>query len=210
MEFRISTSSEHVSPSAKTPSSDSKRKSVASDMLRKSVLKDRAKRLSGLVSPFVSQLARRSLQGTDRSAASPVATSLFTDMETNEPVTKDTNNEPETAPLVDIFDPVVPLSSPVTKTYGKKSFSPAAKQRQIDAFDQMVVGGSSPSESCFLSEDTKIPNNEDVELINFDSPLMDTVAQNSVTSIKKSRKSIKINPTPAKTPSRRSMRLVPK
>ena len=40
------------------------------------------------------------------------------------------------------MDPVAPLSSPVTKTYSRTGVSPAAKQRENDAFDLMVTGTS--------------------------------------------------------------------
>ena len=40
------------------------------------------------------------------------------------------------------MDPVAPLSSPVTKTYSRTGVSPAAKQRENDAFDLMVTGAS--------------------------------------------------------------------
>ena len=42
------------------------------DKLRKSVLTESAKRMSGFVSPFVSQLAKRSLAGGEKSLTSPV------------------------------------------------------------------------------------------------------------------------------------------
>jgi len=47
-------------------------RSAGSDKLRRSVLTESAKRMSGFVSPFVSQLAKRSLAGGERSMASPV------------------------------------------------------------------------------------------------------------------------------------------
>ena len=43
-----------------------------SNKLRKSVLTASAKRMSSLVSPFVSQLAKRSLAGGEKSLTSPV------------------------------------------------------------------------------------------------------------------------------------------
>ena len=64
----------------------------------------------------------------------------------------------------EIVDPVAPLSSPVTKTYSRTGVSPAAKQRENDAFDLMVTGASPR-----IRVDTVTPS-EDVELINFDSP----------------------------------------
>ena len=71
-------------------------------------------------------------------------------------------------PIIDgIIDPIVPLSSPVTKTYSKTGVSPAAKQRENDAFD-MVMASSSPriDEKYFLASDSV----QDQELISFNSP----------------------------------------
>ena len=66
----------------------------------------------------------------------------------------------------EIVDPVAPLSSPVTKTYSRTGVSPAAKQRENDAFDLMVTGAS-PRIRVDPVTDTPA---EDVELINFASP----------------------------------------
>ena len=64
------------------------------------------------------------------------------------------------------MDPVAPLSSPVTKTYSRTGVSPAAKQRENDAFDLMVTGASP---RIWVDTVTDTPT-EDVELINFASP----------------------------------------
>ena len=66
------------------------------------------------------------------------------------------------------MDPVAPLSSPVTKTYSRTGVSPAAKQRENDAFDLMVTGAS-PRIRVDPDPNTDTPA-EDVELINFASP----------------------------------------
>ena len=65
------------------------------------------------------------------------------------------------------MDPVAPLSSPVTKTYSRTGVSPAAKQRENDAFDLMVTGAS-PRIRVDPDTITDTPA-EDVELINFAS-----------------------------------------
>merc|ERR1712105_552735 len=102
------------SPKTKTPGSGEKsRRSVGGDHLRRAVLNDSTRRsISGLIlSPFLSQVSRRSLPGP------------------NSPLRSTSPSSPVTGTLVDIVDPVVPLSSPVTKTYSKTGVSPAAKQR---------------------------------------------------------------------------------
>ena len=66
------------------------------------------------------------------------------------------------------MDPVVPLSSPVTKTYSKTGVSPAAKQRENDAFDRMVVGEDATN-SPKIDESYFQPS-QDQNLINFSSP----------------------------------------
>ena len=145
------------------------RRSVG-DKLRKSVLKETARRTSGLVSPFVSQVARRSLQGI--SGSEP--TILFKDMENTGTevivgiAAKTTNVD--TAPLLELFDPIVPLSSPVTKTYGKSGGSPAVKQRQIDAFDELVCIPTGTKLDKLKPSIPSVKVSEDLELISFDSP----------------------------------------
>ena len=66
----------------------------------------------------------------------------------------------------EIVDPVAPLSSPVTKTYSRTGVSPAAKQRENDAFDLMVTGAS----PRIRVDPVTVTPSEDVELINFASP----------------------------------------
>lgn len=95
---------------------------------------------------FWLQVARRSLPGP----ASPLR-SL-------------SPSAPATGLLVDILDPVIHLSSPVTKTYSKTGASPAAKQRESDAFDLVMVGNPAPLSSTFSSAV------QEQELISFDSP----------------------------------------
>jgi hypothetical protein len=50
------------------PRSPATSKSTGGDRLRRTVLTDSARRVSGLVSPFVSALARRSVAGTEKAA----------------------------------------------------------------------------------------------------------------------------------------------
>jgi len=184
------------SPKPSTPSPSVKTRRSVGDKLRKSVLKETARRMSGLVSPFVSQIARRSLQGN----ADAQPTVLFKDVE-NDENDLDSNVETAevaTAPLIELFDPIAPLSSPVTKTYSKSGTSPAAKQRQVDAFDLMVVGTSPKIDTCYLEPSTPAVNfNSDVELISFDSPAESEAVTPTVSKSK----------IPVKTPSRRSMRV---
>merc|ERR1719300_2112780 len=104
------------SPKQKTPGSGKKdtpvRRSVG-DHLRRSVLQDNTKRRSGLLlSPFISQAARRSLPGPVSPYRSNTCSPL---VETTKSV----------SPLINIVDPVVPLSSPVTKTYSRRGSSSA-------------------------------------------------------------------------------------
>ena len=78
------------------------------------------------------------------------------------------------SPIIDdIIDPIVPLSSPVTKTYSRTGISPAAKQRENDAFD-MMMSSSSPKidEKYFLPSAIAAPD-QDQELISFESPALD-------------------------------------
>merc|ERR1712096_221069 len=144
-------------------SSDASRRSLGADKLRRTVLTGSARRVSGLVSPYLSQMARRSLQGADTSPYKDTRTSEETD-----------NQRAQSArpSVVDMFDPIAPLSSPVTRTYSKSGTSPATKQRQIDAFDQMVVGTSPKISSSYLQPTTPMVNFTDsVELISFGSPV---------------------------------------
>jgi len=194
---RQSSISRESSPKQASPSPSRKSRKSVGDNLRKSVLKDTTKRMSGLVSPFVSQVARRSLQGN--LDAQP--TELFKDIDKNEHKEAD-EIKIATGPLIELFDPIAPLSSPVTKTYSKSGASPAAKQRQIDAFDQMVVG-TSPKQITPAVNFT-----ENVELISFDSPaesvvsgaISDNIIDPQTPTMSKSK-------IPVKTPSRRSMRV---
>merc|ERR1712083_986325 len=170
------------------------------DTLRKSVLKDSTKRMSGLVSPFASQVARRSLQGN--LDAQP--TELFKDVDENDHEIANDENKVATGPLIELFDPIAPLSSPVTKTYSKSGTSPAAKQRQIDAFDQMVVG-TSPKLGSLQQTTPAVNFTENAELISFDSPaesvaISDNIIDPQTPTVSKSK-------IPVKTPSRRSMRV---
>jgi len=201
-------SNKSVTPTKDYSSSPSvnHRRSVG-DKLRKSVLKETARRTSGLVSPFVSQVARRSLQGI--SATEP--TILFKDLEnTGTEVivgnAKTTNDE--TAPLLELFDPIAPLSSPVTKTYGKSGRSPAAKQRQIDAFDEMVCSPTGTKLDKLKPSIPSVKVTEDVELISFDSPAQsgttDPINDNNEEPSAPGPPKSKVH---VKTPSRRSMRV---
>jgi len=201
-----STSSDIKENSSKssTPSPSVKSRRSVGDKLRKSVLKESAKRMSGLVSPFVSQIARRSLQGN--SDAQP--TVLFKDIEYDEPVIDSNAKTVEvvTAPLIELVDPIAPLSSPVTKTYSKSGMSPAAKQRQIDAFDLMVVGTSPKMDNCYLEPSTpEVIFTDDVELISFDSP----AESGAVTASPEEAATPTVSKSkiPVKTPSRRSTRV---
>eukprot|EP00090_Calanus_glacialis_P004781 TRINITY_DN13585_c0_g1_i1.p1 TRINITY_DN13585_c0_g1~~TRINITY_DN13585_c0_g1_i1.p1 ORF type:complete len:1147 (-),score=456.64 TRINITY_DN13585_c0_g1_i1:134-3574(-) len=206
------------SPKQKTPVSlEKNRRSFVGDHLRRSVLKQSARRVSGLVSPFVSQVARRSLQGSDISPYKDTQPSaLFNDdMEINKAEDAEENQASLTvpAPLIELFDPIAPLSSPVTKTYSKSGTSPAAKQRQIDAFDQMVVGTSPKVDSFYLEPSTPMVNfTDNVELISFDSPV-DPVAHQptspEATSSEPKTPATK-SKIPVKTPARRSVRGTPK
>merc|ERR1719270_1629353 len=81
-------------------------------------------------------------------------------------------SSPATGTLVDIVDPVVPLSSPVTKTYSKTGVSPAAKQRENDAFDRMVVGEDA-------TNSPKIDENDERENDAFDRMMIGGDATNS-------------------------------
>merc|ERR1712126_190000 len=141
------------SPKTKTPGSGEKSgRSVGGDHLRRAVLNDSTRRsVSGLMlSPFLSQVSRRSLPGP------------------SSPLRSTSPSSPATGNLVDIVDPVVPLSSPVTKTYSKTGVSPAAKQRENDAFDLMMTGGD-VSNSPRIDEVYFQPSSEQ-NLINFSSP----------------------------------------
>ena len=76
--------------------------------------------------------------------------------------------------MADIIDPVVPLSSPVTKTYSRSGVSPAAKQRENDAFDMMVTGGNTPKIDESYFKPTTVTQ-DSVELIDFSSPVVEKV-----------------------------------
>ena len=70
----------------------------------------------------------------------------------------------------DIIDPIVPLSSPVTKTYSKTGVSPAAKQRENDMFD-MVMTSSSPRIDEKYFQPSTTAASVSGELISFASPV---------------------------------------
>jgi len=196
---RQSSRSRESSPKQASPSPSRKSRKSVGDTLRKSVLKDSTKRMSGLVSPFVSQVARRSLQGN--LDAQP--TELFKDVEKNDHEEANEENNVTTGPLIELFDPIAPLSSPVTKTYSKSGTSPASKQRQIDAFDQMVVGTSPKRQTAPAVNFT-----ENVELISFDSPVESVVPGAIIENITDPQTPIvSTSKIPVKTPSRRSMRV---
>merc|ERR1712096_197985 len=182
-------------------SSDASRRSLGADKLRRTVLTGSARRVSGLVSPYLSQVARRSLQGADTSPYRDTHASM------------ETENQPTLSPrpsVVDMFDPIAPLSSPVTKTYSKVGTSSATKQRQMDAFDQMVVGTSPKINSSYLQPSTPMVNFTDsVELISFDSPHepADLVQPDSpVTGCSEPKTPATKSKIPVKTPARRSIR----
>jgi len=199
---RQSRSPSASSPKQASPSPSMRSRRSVGDTLRKSVLKDSTKRMSGLVSPFVSQIARRSLQGN--LDAQP--TELFKDIENDEHEAED-QRKVATGPLIELYDPIAPLSSPVTKTYSKSGTSPASKQRQIDAFDQMVTGTSPKLD--FLHQTTPAVNfTENVELISFDSPA-ETAVLGAINEDKKGTQTPPASSSkiPVKTPSRRSMRV---
>ena len=74
-------------------------------------------------------------------------------------------------PIIDdIIDPIVPLSSPVTKTYSKTGVSPAAKQRENDAFDMVMASSSPRIDEKYLLPSASV---QDQELISFTSPAPD-------------------------------------
>merc|ERR1711874_130987 len=115
------------------------------DRLRRAVLTESARRVSGLVTPIISAMAKRSLSREGSPVRDSRRSSLFDDTDDNddvESVVENVENVVENVENVparaEVFDPVAPLSSPVTKTYGRKGVSPARKQRQIDDFDKMV------------------------------------------------------------------------
>jgi len=204
----VRSTSQVNSPKQKTPLSVSKanRMSMVGDKLRRSVLKESARRMSGLVSPFVSQVARRSLQAPDMQP-----TVLFTDMETDQAAGAEENvcAEEMPAPLIELFNPIAPLSSPVTKTYSKSGTSPAAKQRQVDAFDQMV--GGSPKVDTMVPSSPLVNFIDSVELISFDSPAESVVPQAaSPDSVQEPKTPANKSKIPVKTPARRSVRGTPK
>jgi len=162
------------SPARQSPSASPKevltpsRSSVRGDHLRRVAVLNHSHRrsVSGLMlSPYVSNAARRSLP----SPASPLRSLTPSSPATGLLVNLDLATDSVVGPIIDgIIDPIVPLSSPVTKTYSKTGVSPAAKQRENDAFD-MVMASSSPriDEKYFLASDSV----QDQELISFNSPV---------------------------------------
>lgn len=134
-------------------------KSTGGDRLRRSVLTESARRVSGLVSPYVSNMAKRSL--TSSAPTSPNTNdnkvrraSLFDDMEELEERPGQAGGEEEEGVMekkeelqqqMELVDPVCPLSSPVTKTYSKLGGSPAAEQQRRDLFDRLITSTSPKS-----------------------------------------------------------------
>lgn len=151
--------------------------STGGDRLRRAVLTDSARRLSGLVSPFVSQMARRSMErpaasneqpGASPGASKPVRRStLFDDMEEGEDASTNSNTtQPKTEtdkfkndntddkesstmhsdPLDmdgdDVDNPMIPLVSPVKKTYSHdNSFDASQHEQEMEReFDLLVAG----------------------------------------------------------------------
>ena len=84
-----------------------------------------------MISPYVSQMSRRSLREPNKL---PRRSALFDD---------ETEDDVNTRPATDVFDPVVPMASPVTKTYSKNIGSTEHDQKMDIAFDLLV---SSPEE----------------------------------------------------------------
>jgi len=168
------------SPNQKTPGSGKSgkqetpvRRSVG-DHLRRSVLQDNTKRRSGLLlSPFISQAARRSLPGP----VSPYRSN------TPSPLVETTIKK--VSPLINIVDPVVPLSSPVTKTYSRRGSSSAAKQRENDAFDMMATGSNTTPK---IDESYLKPSvhDNDMELISFASPVLKKTSDDSTPRTRRS------------------------
>ena len=74
-------------------------------------------------------------------------------------------------PIIDdIIDPIVPLSSPVTKTYSKTGVSPAAKQRENDMFDIVMTSSSPRVDEKYFQTSSISASVMDQELISFASP----------------------------------------
>eukprot|EP00092_Neocalanus_flemingeri_P025251 GFUD01027383.1.p1 GENE.GFUD01027383.1~~GFUD01027383.1.p1 ORF type:complete len:1157 (+),score=383.85 GFUD01027383.1:69-3539(+) len=209
---RSNPSSKESSP--QTPAcSEKSRRSMVADKLRRAVLTESARRVSGLVSPFVSQVARRSLQGSDISPYNDAkSSSLFDDLDADKSDTnKESQQDQPTASLIELFDPIAPLSSPVTKTYSKSGTSPAANRRQNDAFDQMVIGTSPKVDSCYFEPSTpKVNFTDNVELISFDSPVEPFAVVQTESPVSTGGRVPKTPATqskiPVKAPARRSIR----
>ena len=114
---------------------------------------------------MVSAMAKRSMsrEAVGESTSGPTSpikdsrrSALFDDLEEDEDkdeeaVGKTVIKSPAT------IDPIAPLSSPVTKTYGKQVGSPSMKQREVDAFDAMVMSG--------VKEDHRESGGEEVILV---------------------------------------------
>jgi len=140
-------------------------KSTGGDRLRRAVLTDSARRMSGMVSPYVSQMARRSLnkeadsegspEDKEESVSRPTArrSELFQDMDDDEKDNdKDIESEKmETEPVYATTDPIVPLCSPVTKTYGGSPEHSKHEQAMDAAFDMLV---STPAERVLDDTET--------------------------------------------------------
>ena len=74
-------------------------------------------------------------------------------------------------PIIDdIIDPIVPLSSPVTKTYSKRGVIPAAKQRENDMFDIVMTSSSPRVDEKYFQTSSISASVMDQELISFASP----------------------------------------
>jgi len=125
-------------------------KSTGGDRLRRAVLTDSARRVSGLVSPYISAMAKRSIDTSREN--SPVKdtrrSSLFDDLEDEETAADKETTDKKTeegeegvsviSPTKKVFDPVVPMASPVTKTYGSRTDHSKHEQLVDHAFDLLV------------------------------------------------------------------------
>lgn len=167
------------SPARQSPSASPKevltpsRRSVGGDQLRRTAVLNESHRrsVSGLMlSPFITKVARRSLP----SPSSPLrslkpsspATGLLVDLVNVTPAT-----DSVIKPIIDdIIDPIVPLSSPVTKTYSKTGVSPAAKQRENDMFDIVMTSSSPRVDEKYFQTSSISASVMDQELISFASP----------------------------------------
>jgi len=156
-----------------TLSPSSRSRSTGGDRLRRAVLTDSARRLSGMVSPFVSQMSRRSLEQTSSRENSPQKSkpvrrsTLFDDMDTEN---EGSNETAATSGVVgvankvtvdqeEIADPVT-VTSPVTKTYSRDNSFDATEHEQImeSQFDQLLQAkdqNTGPSDDMTPGRDLK-------------------------------------------------------